>query len=116
MEYEDFSTSDENFIEELELDSTTIDTDLPMYVKEIAETEDTGMENESDLGITTGKLGPPPENENTSTEENLHIFPKMFGISFVTGAIILSIIALICVIKQFCCKKVAKNYAYRKLS
>ena len=37
----DFSTSDENFIEELELDSTTIDTDLPMYVKEIAETEET---------------------------------------------------------------------------
>ena len=73
-----------------------------------------GMENQSGFDITT--IGQSSENENTSAEENLHIFPKMFGISFVTGAIILSIIALICVIKQFCCKKVAKNYAYRKLS
>ena len=56
------------------------------------------------------------ENQNTSSNEDLHIFPKVFGISFVTGAIILSIIALVLVIKQFCCKKVTKNYAYRKLS
>ena len=56
------------------------------------------------------------DNQNTTADEDLHIFPKLFGISFVTGAIILSIIALVLVIKQFCCKKVTKNYAYRKLS
>lgn len=72
------------------------------------------MGNTSASHSTT--VGQSYEDDESTTEENLHIFPKMFGISFVTGAVILSIIALVFLIKQFCCKTVAKNYAYRKLS
>ena len=51
-----------------------------------------------------------------SPEDDLSEFPTDFGLCLIACAAVLTVITLICIVKQFCCKKVTKNYAYRKLS
>ena len=51
-----------------------------------------------------------------TTEDHLSEFPRDFGLCLIACASVLTVLTLICIIKQFCCKKVTKNYAYRKLS
>ena len=54
--------------------------------------------------------------ETKHSTENLHRLPKYFGIGFVTVAIVLTVVASIFMLKQFCCRKPTTNYSYRKLS
>ena len=51
-----------------------------------------------------------------SPEDGLSEFPGDFGLCLIAFAVVLTVITLICIVKQFCCKKVTKNYAYRKMS
>lgn len=112
----DMSTLSDDLSDDFEFETTVENTDSPIYKKEVDHIETPVQEITKRFENTVTTMDTKSDNQNITSDENLHIFPKVFGISFVTGAIILSIIALILVIKQFCCKKVTKNYAYRKLS